>query len=278
MSASEKVSIIPYFFSLMDRAWDRPDQQFNTIDEVFFTENLVAFCNESVLNPFPSPEYFRIFKFLSVTVKNLVTIVSNTMEINDSLTNSMKDVLILMEFLAVNCNAKPTQTYFERQLSTLLSIPCSLNDDQLEITLQYYEKTKIFDKTCFYIQTISDSPFPENELSAFMRRLRRNKRELFFQFMLFPLNDHFFKRNLKVYPDECSARDLYYGIKSRYFSISPNHDVYKILLEMCENTPVEEINKKSLTNPVYVYWRLIQEKYHVLESDFYPYIDKLFSH
>lgn len=278
MAPQEEKQIIRDYLLLLGHAWTDNKRMFSSKGECdYFRQNIYSFCNSVSDSNLSGGDFQTIFSFVE---SSIVNILDNSLE-NANLSTGATDLSylnIFIEFLSQRFNQKlTTQLFLKRIATTLLKYPVIRdNTSSVELIMDLYDSSDILYTVCHYMTILNLTDIPEEILANFMKKARITKQSRLFRFYLYPFNGHFFRCNYPAFPDECDARELYFGIYYGYFMLTYNSEVYKTLLKMCETVDDNLICKKSHFNPVYNYYLLSEHNSHLSITDIYAPLKRLF--
>ena len=247
-------------------------------DSDLFTGKVIDFCNCSHDYPFSNDDFDMMCSYLSSSVKKLIHQVTddNYCLIEDSNVRSLNKISDISSvicglcdfsrYLALYWKNKYTRNCFCSILTYMLEYPLNahLSNESLTLLLQFYIDSNLLETICFCINTITSYSVDETLLSSFMKLCRRTPYNNLFIFHLFQFNNRFYRHYYKIYPDECSVLELYYGLTSGFFSsLGCFDEALELLRENCiylsdsfASGKDLSLSSKSLSNPLFAIWNL----------------------
>lgn len=278
MHITETKNLSRDYLLLLGHAWENNKSFFSTKGEYdYFRQNIYSFCNSVSDSNLSGGDFQTIYSFVE---SSIVNILDNSLEDTNlsAVSTDLSYLNIFIEFLSQRFNQKlTTQLFLKKIATTLLRYPVN-NDNaaSVELIMGLYDSSDILYTVCHYMTILNLTDIPEEVLANFMKKARVTKQSRLFRFYLYPFNEHFFRCNYPAYPDECDARELYFGIYYGYFTLTYNSEVYKTLIKMCESVEDNLICKKSHFNPVYNYYLLSEHNSHLSITDIYVPLKRLF--
>lgn len=275
---NEAQQLVRDFLLILKRSWPTTNHQFGESDELAYRENLILFCNISKSINISPADLQTINNFVYNSIVNLTDNVINTGVSSPYVKECVSYILTFLDYLVVNYNLKHiTQELLRNSLKYMLTIAASVDDANInEVLMEFYDSTDLLRHISHYMSSLNMSGIEEITISNFMKKARYTAQSRLFRFYLYCLNDQYFRTNYPAFADECSPRELYYGILYNYFKLTYNGEVYKVFLNMCNNVSDDIIYLKNHNNPVYNYFLLSQDNCHLSLKDIYPQIGRLF--
>ena len=275
---NNETTMIHDFLLILKKAWPDDDNQFYEREELIYRDNLIPFCNKAKYDCISSTELQIIFDFVYNSISHLVDIIIRTGEVTDYVKECIHYILIFLDHIALNLNPRfVTQDFFIKIANYILTIPTSVDDLCLnEVLMDFYDSSDLLHNICHYMNSLNIGGIDETTISGFMKKARYTPQSRLFRFFLYGFNDQYFRMNYPAYADECTPRELYYGILYNYFKLTYNGEIYKVFINMCANVSDDIACLKNHDNPIYNFYLLSQDNCHLSLKDIYPQIGRLF--
>lgn len=267
-----------YFLNLLKRAWPSYDLQFNEEDYYYYENFLIDFCNNNKPFDFSKSEVSSICSFIKSSIFSFVNLSIINGVIDEYTLKSINYLNVFIEFLAIYGHNSIVTSFFIETMNNLLLFPLDKNyeDKDIELLFDFYEKTNIFNNLCTFSVRYCQTRLSDELITKFLLLLRKRKQETIFCLCLYPLNSSYIRSNFKFYPEECSTRELFYGISSGYFPLTSKSHTLKVLLNMCDAAPDNIIHEASFDNPIYVLWNVSSSANGISLLNYRQYVERLF--
>lgn len=268
------------FIIQLANAWKSPDTMFLPSEEETYKNTLIDFCNSTHDYCFSEADFDIIFNFLSKSIRNYLSLYSDSTELRPQIIEDTLFILNLVRYMALYWKNKYSRSFFSNTLTFLISFPVSedISDEKVALLFDYYEKSHLFISFCELTSQLTTYSIDKDLLIPFMRRIRKLPQLNLFSFYLYQFNDSFFRHQIKIYPDECPPDVLFSGIKSGYF-ISRGFlpDCISTLKDLCQTSDPSILKNRNFDNPLYVIWQLYLSGNISSIKDYSQYFELLFT-
>ena len=269
------------FLSLLSNAWSDERHYFTPEDEENFNKSVIPFCNyiHTGVKTLSEKDYAVVLDFIRKTIFNFAkNYIGFPLERESIIKNSENFVLFIKE-ISFYLSGEFVKKTFKKILREMLIFPVKeCSSKEYESLFEFYDRSMIFRQVCLSVFVLIPTTLGEEILMPFMKTLRRLPQENIFAFYLYTFNNSYFRANHKIYPDECKPKELYYGIRSGFFSYSHLNNVHIALMDMCNKIDDSKEQTANLDNPIYVLWRIYTAGHLKSIAEYHSYIEKLFCH
>lgn len=272
---------INYFITVLSNAWDNPMRPFSEEDCIYFDSNTIPFCNFLHANgrTFSPDDFDTILSFIKKSIFNLAHIYISSPDQQDLIVEKSSNLVMIIREVAFYLHGDNLRSFFHLLLKDMLEYPLkSCFEEDFPLLHQFYERSLLLEQVCSSTFYLSSSKYSEETLSSFMKTVRRLPQENIFAFLLYPFDNAYFRSNHRIYPDECTPKELYYAIISGFFSYSRFNNVHTVLMNMIDNTDDDTASTATLNNPIYVLWCIYTAGLLNSIVEFHAQIERMFRH
>lgn len=273
------ITISNSFLTMLTRAWPASERQFSAEDEQNYHNLIYEFCNILHSQNLTEDKQDIVFSFIRSSIFNFSDSFIVSPAVRDNHIKEVSFLVILIKEVSFYFHGAKVKTFFKDIINEIISFSAErCPEDARAIIYDFYDRTGLFEQLCASLFHLCDYSIEEEKLSSLMKTLHRIPQENIFAFFLYPFNNSYFRKNHKIYPDECTPRELYYGIYNGFFSYSPYNNVHSTLISLCDNVDDETASLGNLNNPIYVLWKIyIDGRIHSI-VEYHSYIERMFRH
>lgn len=267
------------FLTMLTRAWPASELQFSSEDELFYHNRLFDFCNILHKEELGEDKQSIVLSFIRKSIFNFSEAYTSFPAYQNDFINEVSFLNILIREVSYYFHGAKVKSFFKELLNDIISFSIDILPDKARVDLySFYDRSGLFEQICVSTFNQTDFQLKEDVLYSFMKTLRRLPQENLFAFFLYPFNNSFFRKNHKLYPDECTPKELYYGIRSGFFSYSPFNNVHDTLIMQCKNISDEIASIGNLDNPIYVLWKIYTDGQLPSVVEYHLLIERMFRH
>ncbi len=248
------------FLSLLRQAWTVEDRHFSEKEQSCYRKwlNYLQFADETVR--LDHLETRVLYEYINKTILAYLTHSIQIKHVEKKVLEELQNIYFIIEYFLMEYQSKIA----EKGLSKLLYLILEIKQyylEKLEFLLEFYEKSELLYKVCYYLYYYFDYTCEEQVIHTFLFSIRHTKAHKLFSMFLYQINPIFFKQAEQIKTVDCGPKELFYGICCGYFVFEEENEIHSRLIELCKLHTTKFEVRATLDYPLFGLFMLYQYGY-----------------
>lgn len=248
------------FLSLLKQAWTVKDRHFSENEQSCYQKwlNYLQFAEETVR--LDHLETRVLYEYIHKTVLAYLTHSIQVKDVEKGVLEEFQNIYFMIEYFLMEHQGKTTEKGLTKLLYLILEIK-QYSSEELEFLMEFYEKSELLYKVCYYLYYHFDYICEEQVIYTFLSHIRHTKTYKLFSMFLYQINPIFFKQAEQIPMADCGPRELFYGICCGYFTYREGNEAHSRLLELCKLYEMDLKVSATADHPLFGLFMLYQYGY-----------------